>query len=99
MSLYHAGFLRINREVSIHQLVALLKLEKLAIPFEAPPDLEKDFPSDQTDTYFSEDGEVFVALNRVTGHFAAQRGDACVIGDGETELSEEQVESLQTGTG
>ena len=77
--------------MTILDLVASLKLAKLAIPFEAPPELQKNFPSTQTDTYFSEDGEVFVAVNRVTGRFAAERGETCVVGDEETELSDEQV--------
>ena len=82
--------------MTILDLIASLKLAKLTIPFEAPSEMQKNFPATETDTYFSEDGEIFVAVNRVTGRFAAERGETCVVGDGDTELSDEQVRHLSS---
>ena len=56
------------------------------------PKLDFVFPA--TDVLISADGELVVALSRVDGRFAVQRGGMCIVGRVDIPLTAEQAKSL-----
>lgn len=80
--------------MTIHEVVNAMRLQKLDMPFNALPGPREYFPSHQTDVTISEDGELVIAINRVTGRFAAQKGETCILGFADVELLPEDAGAL-----
>lgn len=80
--------------MTIHEVVNAMRLQKLDMPFNALPGSREHFPAHQTDVLISEDGELVVAINRVTGRFAAQKGELCILGYADVELLPEDACAL-----
>lgn len=80
--------------MTIHEVINAMRLQKLDIPFNAIPGPREHFPAHATDVLISEDATLVVAVNRLTGRFAAQRGETCVMGFADTELHEDEAHAL-----
>lgn len=84
--------------MTIHELVNSTRLQKLNIPFNAVPGPREYFKPDETDVLISEDGELVIAINRLTGRFAAQKGETCIMGSADSELQPEEACALTGGS-
>jgi hypothetical protein len=83
--------------VTIHEYcnahgLTLIDLGPLNWPGQA---LRPFFPYEQTDVLASQDGRVFVAINRGTGRFIVQGRAGTVMGSVDVELTAEQVAIIE----
>lgn len=66
--------------MTIHEFVNATQLKKLSMAGLLPGAVQVHFPPADTDTFISGDTDTFVAINRVTGRFSAQRRELCLTG-------------------
>jgi hypothetical protein len=79
--------------VTIHEFANLQQLQKLNSPgFQGPGGIL--FPAEDTDVLASSDGLLVIAINRLTGRYAGQRGSNFVSGFATDEMTAEQVAHL-----
>ena len=78
--------------VTIHELANRAHAQLSELPSDEKE--WKTFPPDQTDVLVSPDHNLVIAINRITGLFAAQRGSIIVTGNTENELPSHHVAQL-----
>ena len=83
--------------MTIYELANGTRATKVDLPngFRA---LREEFPPENSDFLVAEHGQLVIAINHVTGKFAASRVGSCVLGDTDKDLTPGQLLRLQMAT-
>lgn len=80
--------------MTIHEFSNSRKMKRVAFPDEFPLSKKEYFPPAHSDLLVSEDGEIFIAINRVNQRFAADCAGQTAMGFADVDLTPDQLEAL-----